>query len=467
MAGVVVTIPYKPRKWAKAAHASYRRWLALVLHRRAGKTTFELNHHQRAAVDDSWERARLQFLLPEAPQGQIETLLKRRIYWHVMPSYKQAKMVAWELLKDIARPIPGHKFNESELLVVYPNGSRIQLIGADNPDSLRGPGLSGLSLDEFSQHPANVFGEILSKALADHLGYCVWSGTIKGHDQLFQLYEAAKNDPEWFTLWQDIDESLKTEEGATITALTRAMEDDRKLVLSGIMSQAEFDQEWYLSPEAAIKGAIYAKQLGTARAEGRIARVPHEPALPVDTDWDLGIGDYMAIWFTQSLRSGEVRVIDYHEASGEGFPYYAQMLKEKERQHGYVYGSHWAPHDISVRELGTGKSRLETARGLGIVFKITPRLTKTGNGEIEEGINAARMLFSRCWFDNERCKAGLEALAHYRRDFNQRLNEFKDAPVHDWSSHGADAFRGLAVRYRVPKLEEAARSSYRPVSAWS
>lgn len=468
VAGTDVTIPYKPRKWARGAHACFRRWLALVLHRRAGKTTFELNHHQRAAMDDEWERHRLRFLLSEAPAHQIETLLRKRIYWHVMPSYKQAKLVAWEMLKDFARPIPGHKFNESELLVVYPNGNRVQLIGADNPDSLRGPGLSGLSLDEFSQHPANVFGEILSKALADHLGYCIWSGTIKGHDQLYQLYQAAKDDPEWFALWQDVDESLAKEEGATITALTRAMDDDRKLVLNGIMSQAEFDQEWYLSPEAAIKGAIYGKLLAEARKEGRVTRVPHEPTLPVNTDWDLGMGDSMAIWFSQSLRSGEVRIIDYVEDSGEGFPYYIKILHDKRDQLGYSYGDHWAPHDIAVRELGTGQSRLKTASDLGLRFKMTPRLTSaTAGAEQEEGINAARMLLPKCWFDAERCKAGLEALSHYRRDFNQRLNEFKATPVHDWSSHGADAFRGLAVRHKTPVAAARSLPPYRPTSKWS
>jgi len=193
------------------------RWFVWVLHRRAGKTTAELNHHQRAALDNDWERARLRFLLPDALESQIKTLMERRIYWHVMPSYKQAELVAWAFLKIIADPVPGRKFNESKLRVTYPNGNVIQLLGADDPDSLRGPGLSGLSLDEYSQIPANAFGEILSKALADHLGYCIFSGTIKGTDQLYHMYEAAKDDPEWFALWQNIDESLKTESGATIT----------------------------------------------------------------------------------------------------------------------------------------------------------------------------------------------------------------------------------------------------------
>lgn len=451
-----ITIPYKPRNWARDAHATFKRWLALVLHRRAGKTTFELNHHQRAAIDDDWERARLKFLLPDAPSDQIETLLKKRIYWHVMPSYKQAKLVAWEMLKDIARPIPGHKFNESELLVVYPNGNRVQLIGGDNPDSLRGPALSGLSLDEFSQIPANVFGEILSKALADHVGYCIWSGTIKGHDQLFKLHQAAKDNPEWFALWQDVDASLANEEGATITALSRAMEDDRKLVLDGVMTQDEYDQEWYLSPDAAIQGAFYRKEMAAAKAEGRITRVPVDPAIPVDTDWDLGIDDAMAITFSQSPRGGDVRIVDYYENNGEGFPHYIQVLQKR----GYTYGKHYPPHDIAVRELGTGKSRKEVAASLGLRFEEPqPAL------EITEGINATRLLLAKCWFDETKASKLIEALRNYRKALNTRLNEFTGTPVHNWASHGADTMRGLAVRYQVPKIKrDINRTAYTSTS---
>lgn len=442
----------------------------MVLHRRCGKTTAVLNHHQRAALDDRWEMARLRHLLPDASEAFLKPLLKRRVYWHVMPTIAQAKEAGWAILKEISQPVQGCKRNESELSVTYANGNRLRLRGADDPDALRGPALSGLSLDEYSQIAGHAFSEVLSKALGDHLGYCIWAGTIKGKDQLYKTWEAAQTSPEWLALWQDIDESLKTESGPTITALARALEDDRKLVLQGLMTQEEFDQEWYLSPEAAIKGAIYGKQLAEARKQGRITRVPHEPTLPVDTDWDLGIGDAMAVWFSQSLKSGEVRLVDYHEASGEGFPYYAKMLGDKRIARGFTYGTHWAPHDIAVRELSTGKSRMETARALGIVFKMTPRLTKgvsDAGGEVEEGINAARMLMPKCWFDTEHCGPGIDALTHYRRDWNKSLNEFKPVPVHNWASHGADGFRGLAVRHKVP-VEQfvTARPVYRPRTTW-
>jgi phage terminase large subunit len=455
----VVILPYKPRNWAKRLHASLCRWAVLVLHRRAGKTTAILNHHVRAALDNTWEAKRLKALLPNITDAEIATLSKRRTYWHVMPSYRQGKLTgAWDTLKEITRGVFGVKTNESEMLVTFANGNKVQIIGADNPDSLRGPGLSGLSLDEYSQIPAAAFGEVLSKALADHVGYCIFSGTIKGYDQLWQTFEAGKDNPEWFTLWQNVDGSLETETGATIEALRRAMEDDRKLVLQGLMTQAEFDQEWYLSPEAAIKGAFYGDQLKAARDQGRICRVPYDPSLPVDTDWDLGI-DAMAIWFSQSERSGAVRLIDYLEDVGGGFPAVMKAMRGQEPNPAgdaaiaarntvrvtYGFGKHWGPHDIETTEISSGLTRRQTAHNMGIDFQVTPRLS------VDEGISATQMLMARCWWDEEKCKAGLEALRHYRRKYNNRLGIFTAEPEHDWASHGADAFRGLAVRHQTPR----------------
>lgn len=437
-----VVVPYRPRQWAMKLHNSFKRWSAIVLHRRAGKTTAILNHHLRAACDDDWEKRRLRYLLPKMPDSQLRDLLKRRVYWHVMPTYHQGKLTgAWDTLKEISRPIPGAKPNESELLVTLPNGNKVQIIGGDKPDSLRGPALSGLSLDEYSQIPSNAFSEVLSKALADHVGYAVFSGTIKGSDQLYATYEAAKGDAAWLAIWQDVNGSLETEEGATIEALRRAMEDDRKLVLQKLMTQAEFDQEWFLSREAAIKGAFYGAEIKAAREQGRIGRVPYDSALAVDTDWDLGI-DAMAIWFTQAERAGAVRVIDYHEDIGGGLPAAIKVVKEKP----YLYGQHWAPHDIEVREISSGATRKQAAAGLGVNFEVTPKIA------VADGITATQLMLSRCWFDEEKCKAGIEALLHYRRTWNQRLARFTEEPVHDWSSHGADAFRGLSVRDQVPRV---------------
>jgi hypothetical protein len=435
----VIEIPYKPRNWSGPFHGSLKRFFALVLHRRIGKTTAIINHHQRAALNNDWEARRLRAVLPSLTDAEIKPLLRDRLYGHVMPTYTQAELVAWGMLQHYAH-VTGGTANQAKLKITYPNGSTLQLFGADNPDSFRGAAFSGVSFDEFSQQPRNIYSEVVSKALADHLGYAIFSGTVKGKDHLYKTYEAAKNHPDWFALWQDIDLSLTTESEATVKVLEQAMSDDREQIKQGLMTQDEYDQEWYLSPEAAIKGAIYADGLTEARKDGRITRVPYDAVLPVDTVWDLGMN--MAIWFTQSTRSGEVRLIDYYESGGESsLPECAKVINGKP----YVYGKHWAPHDIVVKELASGRSRLETAQSLGIRFDIVPKVS------IEDGINAAKVLLPKCWFDSEKCQSGLEALRHYRRDFNKRMNEFKDAPLHDWSSHGADAFRYLAVRQQPPK----------------
>jgi phage terminase large subunit len=457
-----ITIPYLPRAWARPFHASWARFAALVLHRRAGKTTAVINHHQRAALYDWWERARLLRLRPDLTPRELDELVNPpggRHYGHIMPLHVQAKAAAWDKTKYYASCVPGVKFNEAELLVRYPNGNKVQLFGADNPDMFRSMAFSGLSFDEYSQQPRNIYSEVLSKALGDHLGYAYFVGTIKGRDHLWQTWDAARASLDWFSLWQDCDKSLATEDGPTIKLLETAMADDRKLIEQGLMSQEEYDQEWFLSTEAAIKGQWYQKELRACRESGRIGRVPYDAALPVDTTWDLGLrkGNATSIWFSQSLRSGEIRLIDYYEAEDEGLPHYLKVLAEK----GYTYGQHWAPHDIAVREFSNGRSRIETARAMGINFMTCPNIS------LDDGIHAVKMLFSRCWFDEFRCDKGINALRNYRKSYNAALQEFKGTPVHDWASNGSDAFRYLAVRHKTPVVETRTVGAPPPrVSPW-
>jgi len=187
------------------------------------------------------------------------------------------------------------------------------------------------------------------------------------------------------------------------------------------------------------KGAYYQDQMRNARTEGRITRVPWEPQIPVSTFFDLGISDSTSIWFMQSVGR-EIRFIDYEEHSGEGLPFYAKLLQSKP----YVYDEHFAPHDIAVRELGSGRSRIEIARDLGIHFN------KVRNIGIQDGIEAARAIFPRCWFDQEKCRLGIDALASYHKEYDEINQVYKQRPVHDWSSHGADAFRYFAVGFNEP-----------------
>lgn len=187
-----------------------------------------------------------------------------------------------------------------------------------------------------------------------------------------------------------------------------------------------------------VPGAILADQLRDARAGGRIRQVPVQIEAPVHTTWDLGVGDATAIWLWQRI-GGEIHAVGYIEDSGEGLPYYAGRLKTWALEHRATFGVHYAPHDIAVREFSSGVSRIETARQHGIAFEMVPNIG------LEDGIHAARMLFPRVYFDAEACEAGIDSLTHYRRDYNARLSEYKATPVHDWASHGADAFRYLAL----------------------
>ncbi len=393
-----IEIPYAPRIWAKEFHERTKRYNVIVAHRRSGKTTATLNHLQRDAL-----------------------LTKDSRFAYIAPTYKQAKSIAWDMIKKYSIVIPGIEYNESELTVKYPNGSKLTLYGADNPDSLRGLGLWGVVFDEYSQQPSNIFSEIIRPALSDHKGYAIWIGTPKGKNDFYKLYEQARQDKDWMTIFLPVSQSklISDEE----------LEDAKK-----VMTREEYDQEFECSFEAAIKGAFYAQELMQARIEGRITLVQHEKGFPVHTWWDLGISDSTTIGFFQHI-SNQWRIIDYYENSGEGLEHYINYLQDK----GYIYGNHYAPHDIEVRELGSGQSRLETSRRLGINFQIVPNLP------IMEGINAARRRFNTLWINQDKCDYFLNAISLYRKEWDDKNGQFKPKPLHDWTSHAADMLRYWAV----------------------
>jgi len=431
-----IEIPYAPRQWAQKLHNSFKRYFSLIIHRRGGKTTGLINHFQRAALDDNWERQRMKFLMPNITEDELKTMMRNRFYGIVFPTYNQAKTVCWDSMKYYSGTIPGIKFNESELTVRYPNGNKCRLFGSDNPDALRGPAFWGLGFDEYSQQPSNIFGEILSKALADHLGFTIFAGTIKGKNQLYRTHEVAKTNPdEWDYVWQDIDDSLKIEKGITIEFLRRALEDDRKLVSQGLMTQEEYDQEWYLSTTAAIKGAYYAKQVAGLQSSGRFKIIPYDEAIPVYDVWDLGVGPKLAIGFYQRVGN-QTQMIDYWEGeNNDGIPQAIKALKEKP----YIYGRHFAPFDINATDIGTGKKRIEIAKELGWKFDVIPQL------KIDDGIEAGRLFFNRLYVDSNNCQYWLDAISQYRQEWDEKRGMFKEIPYHDWTSHPADVHRYAAV----------------------
>ena len=341
---------------------------------------------------------------------------------YIAPYLSQAKAVAWDYALEYTRDIPDIKVNHSELRIDFSNGSRFRLYGADNYNAMRGLYYDAVVCDEHGDFPASAWTTVIRPSLADRKGSATFISTPKGRNEFWELYEYAKTNKDW---WSGMFKASETDilDPEELEEAKRTMGEDR------------YEQEFECSFEAAIVGAYYAMEMKTAMQEGRITTVPYDPSVGVVTAWDLGIGDSTSIWFAQYVGQ-EIRVIDYYENSGVGLDHYAKELSSKN----YHYMDHILPHDVQVKELGTGKSRLETLHNLGIQdVTIAPKLG------IEDGIQAARSMLNRCWFDEEKCNRGIEALRQYRREFDEKNKSWRGRPLHDWTSHGADAWRYLAV----------------------
>ena len=408
---------YQPRRQFVEFHNRRNRWSVLVCHRRAGKTV--------ACV-------------AELVLSALFTTKREARFAYVAPQYNQAKDIAWMYVKRLTADIPGVEYNESELRADLPNGSRIRLYGADNPNRLRGLYLDGVILDEYADMRPSVWGEILRPMLADRQGWAVFIGTPKGHNSFHTIWRRAELDPDWYRMM------LR----ASGSGLIEASELDSA---KRSMSEDQFEQEFECSFEAAILGAYYGREMRIAEEQNRICAVAYDPSATVQTAWDLGYSDDTSIWFYQVIR-GEIRIIDYHGSSGQDIAYYADLIKSKP----YRYGLHWLPHDARAKTLASGgRSTIEQlAEHIGMTsLRIVPMLS------VQDGIQAVRMMMPRCYWDRERTEDGVESLKQYQREFDEERKVFRDKPLHDWTSHAADAFRMLAVAWRE---EEPAK---KPVGA--
>lgn len=414
-----IIIPYGPRKQFRDFHARKQRWACVVAHRRAGKTVACINDLIRGALTCTKPDPR---------------------FAYIGPFYTQAKDVAWGYAKQYSAAVPNAQTNESELRVDYPNGGRLRLYGADNYDRLRGIYLDGVVLDEYADMDPRVWPEVIRPALSDRQGWAIFIGTPKGRNDFFEIHEAAQQNRDWYAL------RLRASETGIIP---KAELDDAR----SMMTPEQYEQEYECSFDAAILGAYYGRLIADAEREGRICDLDLDPALPVHTAWDLGFGDSTAIWLWQVSTDG-VRVIDHIESHGQPLSYYVGELKAK----GHNYGTDFVPHDARAHALGTGRSILETLIDLKRKPAVLPRQ------DIEDGINAARVSFPRIWFDQRRCKFGLEALRQYRTEFDEKTKAFKNTPKHDWTSHSADAFRYLCMAWRELRAEPAKRKEPRELS---
>ncbi len=358
-------------------------------------------------------------------------------YGYVAPFYAQAKDVAWAYLKRFTAPIPGVQHNESELRVDLPNKARIRLYGADNADRMRGLYFDGVVLDEAGDMDPRVWPEVIRPALSDRKGWATFIGTPKGTNQFHEIFQQAEDSPDWLAL------NLKASQTGLIDA--EELADARKA-----MTAEQFEQEYECSFSAAIIGSYYGKDIAELERQGRITSVPWERSVPVSTSWDLGIDDATVVWFMQSVGR-EIRVIDYYEVNNQGLDETAKHVLSRP----YLYDTHYLPHDIEIREIISAKSRRDTLEGLGL----NPIKPGVRNDPVER-VNAVRMMLPKCVFDKDKCKRGLEVLKHYRREFDDKRKTFRSTPLHDWASHGADAFGEFAVNFerQVVRMGERKRA---------
>ena len=402
-----VELDYYPRDAFIDFHDREQRWAVIVAHRRAGKTLLNILDLVYRALTDGKEDGR---------------------YAYIAPYYSQAKTIAWDYLLKYSKPVAA-KANQSELWVELVNGARIRLFGADAGENLRGLYLDGVVLDEYADMKPSIWGAVVRPLLSDRKGWATFIGTPKGHNAFWDVYNNATKSKDWY---------VKVLRASQTGIIPKDELDDA----ASMMTEDQYLQEFECDFESAILGAYFGKEMRQLTDQGRIRDVEYDPLFPVHTAWDLGYSDDTAIWFFQVVH-GEIRCLDYHSSNGQPVAFYAGIIQNRADERGYVYGTHWLPHDARAKTLSSNRSVIEQL-GDKIplkTIKIAPNL------KLQDGIQASRLALTRTWFDHK-CADGIECLRQYQRLYDEDSKSFRDKPKHDWTSHGADAFRYLALTWK-------------------
>ena len=404
---IEVELDYQPREVFLPFHDRTERWAVIVAHRRCGKTV--------ACINDLISRA----IMEGKEDGR---------YSYLAPYFSQAKTIAFDYLMRFSEPVRVNH-NVSELWVELVNGARIRLFGADNPDAMRGLYLDGVVLDEYADMKPSIWGAVIRPLLADRQGWATFIGTPKGHNQFWDVYSNATQDKDWY---------VKTLRASQTGLLPNSeLADAAKM-----MSQDQYLQEFECDFESAILGAFYGKEMRLLTDMGRITEVKHDPMFKVHTAWDLGYSDDTSIWFFQVIH-GEIRLLDYHYSNGQPVAFYAGVVQSREVERCYDYGYHYLPHDARAKTLASNRSVIEQ---LGDKLPVKS-LRIVPNLGLQDGIQASRLALTRAWFDHK-CADGIECLRQYQREYDEDKKVFRDKPRHDWTSHGADAFRYLSIVWK-------------------
>lgn len=407
-----IEVPYRfyPRDYQTALFEAMRpggkKRAVIVWHRRAGK-----------------EKTCLNFLIKEM-------LNRVGTYCYYFPTTSLGRRVLWDGCDGSGMRFLEHfppclieSQSNLEMKIRLKNGSLFQVIGTDQVLNV-GINPVGVVFSEFSLQKPEGWAYI-RPILRENKGWAIFNFTPRGRNHAFELYQMAKQDPDWFCQCLSIRDTKAFNE--------EDMEKERR---EG-MNEELIQQEFYCSFDQGMEGSYYGRLIDQARQDGRITKVPVDSATLVHTAWDLGYGDSTAIIFYQIVGTA-IHIVDYYENSGEGLTHYVQELKKRD----YNYGSHHAPHDVEAGNLATGRSLKHLAAELGIKFQVVPRV------DLFSGIEIARSTLSRCYFDERKAERVIKCLEMYHKKYNDKVKAYSDVPVHDWSSHCADAFRYLAIACR-------------------
>lgn len=396
----------------------------------SGFTRAVVRWHRRAGKD----KALINLITKKAME-------RRGVYFYVYPYYEQARKALWEnidkdgmrFMDHIPEAIRAHT-NNQQMKIELKNGSIIRIIGSDNPNSIVGTNPVGIVFSEYAIQDPTIW-YLLRPVLDENGGWAVFNSTPRGANHFKDLWQIAQRDPDyWFS------QKLGVSDTKAIPA--HVLERARAELLEETGTDDLYQQEYEVSFEAAVQGSYFGPQMLLLEQMDRITSVPWVPSVPVDTFWDLGINDTNVIWFMQSVGK-ERRFIDYMETNGQGLGYYVKELNKKP----YTYGRSFFPHDVEVRELGTGVSRRQTLESLGVRNIVTvPQVTKK-----EDSIDAARLALPLCWFDAKLCEKGINALRSYQKQWDEKNKVYRNTPLHNWASNGSDAFQQFAMGFKEAK----------------
>jgi phage terminase large subunit len=417
-----VNLTLRPRKQFRPYLERDKRFSVLVCHRRAGKTV-----------------ACLQDLLNRASKNPRQSPPPR--YAYLAPTFDQVKQISWNYLKRYAAKIPDAKVHEADLMVTLPNGATIKLLSAENFERVRGTYIDGLVIDEAADCPPTAWHSVLRPCLADYQGWASLVGTPKGRGWLWQMWNQALDDPDWFTM------ILKADESKLIP------EEELEAIKRGTPEHI-YRQEFLCDFSVGRVGAIYARQLEEARNAKRISNdVMWHKECPVYTSWDIGAPQNQRVWVFQIIGDRFVFLESLFGDHDCGTPAeWAARLKSKS----YGYGCHFIPHDAATQNGGLWQQYLQTA-GLSNIIPVPRQYS------VWDGISSALDSMPRVWFNSEGCKMGIDSLDQYHAKAETDGVTIRDVPVHDHSSHASDAFSLAFQAYRAGLIVDRSAIPRRPM----